>query len=293
MKRYACLLTLLAVSSAASQEIPPLKGHVNDHAGILSADDVAKLESKLEAHEKASSDQIVILIVKSFDGINRAQYAHAVFEKWKIGTKDQDNGVLILQSTGDRQIQIATGRGAEAVLPDGKCGTIRDKMTPYLKKGEFFKAYDVATDEIIAAMTGEFQPLEQQDGRGIKAFLAIAFVVLVLTGSVLAVMVIEDRKKKIKKESKPRPRTPLIPHRSVREEPISHSPIVPIAAASILASKPSPPSPPSYTTRKSSDDDNSSWFSSSSDSGSSGWSSSSDYSGGGGSSDGGGAGGDY
>ena len=77
---------------------------------MLSGGENQELENKLVAFNDSTSTQIAIVIIKSLDGMEKNQYATELAEKWGIGNKKKDNGILILVSKTDRQIFIATGR---------------------------------------------------------------------------------------------------------------------------------------------------------------------------------------
>ena len=126
---YLLILSVLfcttAVDSAFSQKIPerPVPPRlVNDFAGILKAEEVRNLEQKLVSFNDSTSTQIAIVIVRSLGGSDKADYAQQLAEKWGIGRKGLNNGVLILikPKTADSngQVQIAPGYGLEGPIPD-------------------------------------------------------------------------------------------------------------------------------------------------------------------------------
>ncbi|HEY8946797.1 MAG TPA: TPM domain-containing protein, partial [Polyangiaceae bacterium] len=65
----AFLLPVLGVSPAAfAKEVPPLQGHVNDTAGLLSAAQRARLEQRLTEYERKTGQQFALLTVDTLDG---------------------------------------------------------------------------------------------------------------------------------------------------------------------------------------------------------------------------------
>ncbi|MBL0309029.1 MAG: TPM domain-containing protein [Bacteroidetes bacterium] len=130
---------------------------VNDFAGMLSASESQALESKLVAYDDSTSTQISIVIINTLDGMDKAQYATELGEKWGIGGAKFDNGVLILVSKSDRQLFIATGRGVEEYLPDAICKRIIERVIkPSFGEGNYYNGLNAATDEMIARMSGVF-----------------------------------------------------------------------------------------------------------------------------------------
>lgn len=155
---------------------------VNDFAGFLTSDEAGTLERKLVAYNDSTSTQITIVGITSLDGADKAQYATELGEKWGVGGKANDNGVVILISKEDRQVFIATGRGVEQYLPDAICKRIvTNKIIPYFKQGDFYGGLNAATDEMIARLSGTFVNDEprQSGKRGIPLWVIILVIIFV------------------------------------------------------------------------------------------------------------------
>ena len=114
------LMVLAAPVSRAAEEpsIPAATGHVTDTAGVL-GEWTAKTEKLCREIEGQTGAEVAVLTVKTTAPLQAQQYAQQVFDRWKIGKKGKDNGVLILVAIRDRKLWIATGYGVEGVLPDG------------------------------------------------------------------------------------------------------------------------------------------------------------------------------
>lgn len=134
---------------------PPML--VNDFAGMLSTTEEAQLERKLEDYARNSSTQITIVTIKNLGGYEVAQYTFELGNRWGIGQKDKDNGVLILTSLEDRKGWIAVGYGLEGRLTDALTGRIyRNEIVPRFKEGDYYGGFDKAADAVIAATKGEY-----------------------------------------------------------------------------------------------------------------------------------------
>jgi uncharacterized protein len=137
----ACLAVLvIPVGTALAQgpSFPPLIGYVNDSAGLLSIQGKAELESKLAQLEKDTTAQVFVATVKSLEGDSIEDYANSLFEKWKIGQKDKNNGVLFLIALDDRKMWIEVGYGLEPLITDGRAGRICDNdITPKFKLNDY------------------------------------------------------------------------------------------------------------------------------------------------------------
>jgi uncharacterized protein len=168
MKRFfSILLFALVVATGHSQSsfdpdnlLKP--GSASDHlvtdsSGILTADQRQALEAKLVAFNDSTTSQIAVVIIPTLKGKDVADYTVELFRAWGVGTKKNNNGVLLLISKDDRQLNITTGYGLEGALPDITCKEIIDDViTPKLKDEDFYRAIDEGTDAIMQAVKGEY-----------------------------------------------------------------------------------------------------------------------------------------
>ena len=93
---FLSLFSFVSLVGLAQKAVPGLWGmRVHDEAKVLSASGAEQLEARLKAYEDSTSNQIAILIVPSLDGEVLEEYSLRVAEKWKLGQKDKDNGVLL------------------------------------------------------------------------------------------------------------------------------------------------------------------------------------------------------
>ena len=151
---------------------------VNDFAGILPQQKVMMLNEKLAEFARETSTQITVVTVNDLHGYDKADYAVRLAEKWGIGQKGKDNGILILvkpktsESTG--KVFIAVGYGLEGVVPDvvAKETIVENEMIPWFKKGDYFIGIDRATNVLMGLTKKEFtaeqyiQATREQSKRG-------------------------------------------------------------------------------------------------------------------------------
>lgn len=173
-RKICCLLTLavlfgtISFTRAYSQDFPerPVPPRlVNDFAGMLNNDEVNALERKLVAFNDSTSTQIAIVTLPSLQGYDPADYAQRLAEKWGIGRKGLNNGVLILvkpkRSDSKGEIFIAQGYGLEGVIPDITCGQIIDNdILPAFRAGDYYGGLSNATNSIMSLARGEFSAAE-------------------------------------------------------------------------------------------------------------------------------------
>lgn len=149
--------------SIPERPVPPRL--VNDFAGMLKAEEVSMLEQKLVAFNDSTSTQIAVVIIPSLGGYDKADYAQRMAEKWGIGRKGLNNGVLILvkPKTGDSngQVQIAPGYGLEGAIPDLTCSEIVDReILPAFRNGDYYGGLNKATNTLMSLARGEFSAAE-------------------------------------------------------------------------------------------------------------------------------------
>jgi uncharacterized protein len=155
------LLSFLFVGKALSQaeeDIPDHKGiWVHDNAGVLSQQTKQYLEQFLQHDRDSTSNQIAVLILKSLNGQDIDDYAFRVFEKWDLGQKGKNNGVLYLIAIDDRKARIEVGEGLEGVLTDLQSSRInRDRVAPYFRQGNFDQGVVAGVKAIRETIRGEY-----------------------------------------------------------------------------------------------------------------------------------------
>ncbi|MGA2457487.1 MAG: TPM domain-containing protein [Terriglobales bacterium] len=122
--------------------------YVNDFAGVLDAATQARLNDLCRQVDQKAQAQIAVVTVKSTDGEDVFNYAVALYQKWGIGAKGKDRGVLILLATEDRKFGASVGYGLEPILPDGKIGGFRREAVPYLTSGNYAAGLSLMTSAI-------------------------------------------------------------------------------------------------------------------------------------------------
>jgi len=195
-KQVAALIMIAALLSVriAAQEFPekPFPPRlVNDFAGMLSDQEINSLEEKLVAYNDSTSTQIAIVTVPDLHGYNKADYAQRLAEKWGIGQKGLDNGVLILvkpKTEGSSgQVQIVQGYGLEGAIPDILCGQIVDyEILPEFRNGNYYKGLDNATNTLMSLASGEFpaseyKGKESEIGNILPLIFIIIFIIIILS----------------------------------------------------------------------------------------------------------------
>lgn len=133
----SCILPV-RTGSCQAENFPNYTGYVNDYANILSYDTKTKLSAIIYELEQKTSAQVAILTIDTTSPFDIETYAVRLFEKWGIGQKEKDNGILLVIATKDRTMRIEVGYGLEGAIPDALAKVIiEDYIIPYFKKGDF------------------------------------------------------------------------------------------------------------------------------------------------------------
>jgi uncharacterized protein len=165
LKRYflPLLLAVLAAPLAPAAPAPlpdsPSPHYIRDDAGWLDAPAFSALDEKLKAYERETSSQFVVAIFPRIpEGWDLFGFSQSLFERWKPGQADKDNGAVLIFFAEDRKLRIHTGYGMEGVLPDARCQQIiREDITPLLRQGRRAEAVNAGIDAMIASAKGEYK----------------------------------------------------------------------------------------------------------------------------------------
>jgi len=133
----AVALLLAGSARAADFVVPALRTAVTDQAGILSPVARQQLESALRHLQQEGGTQLAVLTLPNLGGLTIEQASIRVTDKWKLGTKQADNGVLLLVAHDERRVRIEVGQGLEGRLTDAYAKRIIDEgITPLFRQGD-------------------------------------------------------------------------------------------------------------------------------------------------------------
>jgi uncharacterized protein len=161
---------LLPVKSVLAVTFPEPVGFVNDFAGLLSTGVKADLEQQLVQLEKDTGAELAVVTVASLDGLTVEDYAVRLFEKWQIGKKGKDNGVLFLTAVQERKVRIEVGYGLESVITDSRATRILDEyVVPKFRDNNWEEGINggVKGITVYVRAVAEGGPTSEEDGEGI------------------------------------------------------------------------------------------------------------------------------
>ena len=185
------LLCLSATTALAAPSFPELTGRVVDNAGLLSSSQRQTITRQLAAHEDNTSNQIVIVTLKSLQGYDIADYGVRLGRHWGIGQAEKNNGVLLIVAPRQRKLRIEVGYGLEARLTDALSKHIIDnEIVPHFKKKNYAEGIQAGVNAIVAVLGGTYTATRDKKRTSRQSILpdeifVLAIVVLFL-GNILA-----------------------------------------------------------------------------------------------------------
>jgi uncharacterized protein len=166
LRAFIVALALVVVSAAAlaqSLTFPELTGRVIDEAGILDAttrEQVEKLSADLEAK---TTDQLVVVTLKSLRGTSIEDYGYQLGRKWQIGQKDKNNGVVLIVAPNDKRVRIEVGYGLEPTLTDAISSVIiQGSILPRFRAGDFAGGVRRGAEDIAQVLSGDAKEFQER-----------------------------------------------------------------------------------------------------------------------------------
>ncbi len=162
-QRYVFILFIaLLLLTCSAGHAPDVTRFVFDQEHLFTPNEESRLDSLFRAHERATSNEIVVVTTSTLTGLLDMQTFAASFgDSLGVGKRKKNNGVVIAVSKHLREVYMATGLGLEEVLDDDKCQRIIDSlMLPRFKEEQYFEG-------IFAGSKGVVEFLEDPEN-GIK-----------------------------------------------------------------------------------------------------------------------------
>lgn len=181
----------------AAFEVPPLRGPVEDTAGLLSMSEKQALTEELLAINRKGVMQLQVLTVPDLGAEPIENASIKVVEAWKLGDAKKDNGILFFISVNDRKMRIEVGQGLEGDLPDVIAKRIiSDVVAPYFKRGQMAQGIQAGIQQIVYygdpnSRDGSTTPLpekgfdEESSGGYSNLFLIFIFILIIILHSVM------------------------------------------------------------------------------------------------------------
>ena len=170
---------------------PPPRDFFTDSTGRIPAEIGAQIEQKLRDLEKASSNQVLVVvgdrIPEGYAGIE--EYANRTAQAWKVGDRARDNGAVLFVFLGDRRIRLEVGYGLEGALPDALASRIiNDEIAPHFRESRFGEGLLQGVDAIVRATRGEYQSAASSWSKRQIVLIVVVVAFFLLIGVILPII---------------------------------------------------------------------------------------------------------
>lgn len=180
--------TTTQTSNEKSSNFPILTGRVVDQASVLSPSIKDELETMLATHENNTTNQVVVVTIKSLGNSQIEEYSLELARHWGIGQKGKDNGVVLVVAPNDKQVRIEVGYGLEGTLTDALSSNIINYyIIPEFKKGDIQNGIKIGTQKTIALLDGDEsvkEEIEKQDETPVEAYGIVVGMVMVFASAI-------------------------------------------------------------------------------------------------------------
>ena len=199
---FGILLACFVLALVSAQDLPDYQDkYVNDFAGVFSQQQVSELRAILSEVEKNTTAEVSVATIQECV-MTPSEYTNELFNKWGIGKKEKDNGLLILYCKTENKIWVETGYGLEGILPDSKLGRMLDDYyVPSRDSGKVPEGIILFTDEVAKVIKDNSEEVIAGKAGGTQKSLFWIFLIPVIF-ILLVIFLIFYLKKATKEKSK-------------------------------------------------------------------------------------------
>lgn len=169
----------LPVNAGIQIPNPTTDFFVNDFADVLSSEVKNHINQQSRQYQNNDGLQVVVATVDSLEGNSIEDYSLAMARDWGIGSKKENNGILILLAIEDRSVRVEVGYGLEGVITDSLSGRFIREVTPYLSAGNYSEGIKGLYDLVLAELE-EPGAYEETQGSGSFGLIAIIFIIIIM-----------------------------------------------------------------------------------------------------------------
>lgn len=150
----ALLLVLVPAAAIAQPRFPPLTGRVVDNAGLLSPEAERKLDQELAQLEASTGRQLVVATLPDLQGYEIEDYGYQLGRAWGVGSRERNDGALLIVAPNERKVRIEVGYGLEGVLTDALSSIIiQTAILPAFRSGNYEQGILAGTDELVRQLS--------------------------------------------------------------------------------------------------------------------------------------------
>lgn len=158
MVALAALILLLPITGLALEVVSPTADfYVADYADVLDKSDEQYIITQNDALFKETGAQICVVTVDFIGSADIEDYAYTLANEWGIGSKEKNNGLLLLMVIGDENYYAVQGSGLEQYLSSGDLGDLMyEYLEPYFAQAEYSKGARAVFDAFYARVADAY-----------------------------------------------------------------------------------------------------------------------------------------
>ena len=167
MKGRLALCFLLLAAGAAALEVPPTpRTYFTDFAQVVPASQARQIDAELAGIEQRTGHQVLAVIFPSLDGESLEDFTIRCAERWKVGRKGLDDGVIFFAFLSQRRMRLEVGYGLEGKIPDALSGRLLDLVKPHFARGDYGGGVLALAGALEKLFKGEPVPKPRKRGNG-------------------------------------------------------------------------------------------------------------------------------
>ncbi|MBQ3351457.1 MAG: TPM domain-containing protein [Thermoguttaceae bacterium] len=134
---FAATALLSALTANAELAVPPLTGRVVDAGSVFTPEESAQIESAILRLESATGGQMVVTTLPSLEGLSIEEVGIRLGDTWKIGSKEEDNGAILIIDVQERKMRLEVGIGWEGAINDARAGDVIRGLAPFFRENKY------------------------------------------------------------------------------------------------------------------------------------------------------------
>ena len=169
--------------SPQEQHLPTPLGYVSDYAQLLDDEWYAQIRAVCKDLETNTSVEMLVVTIDTIQPLPHAQdYASRLYEAWRIGTAQQERGILLLVAVKERQAVVVVGKSLLAVVTPPKLDDLSQKYLQPMFRSKDYGINVYRSVLSLASIAGKVPvPKEKKTSRRTAAFwmnLTVVFLMV-------------------------------------------------------------------------------------------------------------------
>ncbi|MBF0504946.1 MAG: TPM domain-containing protein [Candidatus Omnitrophica bacterium] len=154
---FLLIVGFIPIANAQNPSFPAANGYVVDQSGIIDSATKNRLEGWILELKQKTTAEVAVVTVDSTAPLTLEDYAVKLFQRFGVGQKGKDNGVLLLIAYKDRHMRIEVGYGLEGAVTDALSNRIINSIiVPEFKAGQYSQGIEKGTAAIVTLIAKEY-----------------------------------------------------------------------------------------------------------------------------------------